>query len=298
MAKRRPALGRGLDALIPSDGPFALPEAPGQVAVGIVEVRTDCIATNPYQPRQDFDDDALRALALSIEQLGIIQPITVKALGDGRYETIAGERRLRAARQAGLRRVPVFVREANKEEMLEMALVENVQREQLNPIEVALAYQRLVEECGLNQEQVATKVGKTRSSVTNALRLLRLPPRVQAAVRERALSMGHARALLSLTDTDAQLRLFELILRKKLSVRQVEQRVRQLTQQVTKKKRRAVLPARVSRQLEAYEQSLRTHYGTRVKLTCDAAGKGTIEFHYFSTDDLERMLELLLGQQG
>ncbi len=296
MAKRNIVLGRGLEALLPSGDPLGEHATSGQLAGGVFEIRLDSIAPNPYQPRQDFDDDALAALAQSIRQLGIIQPVTVRALGGGRYETIAGERRLRAARRAGLESVPAFVRTADMEEMLEMAIVENVQREALNPIEVALGYRRLVKECGLHQEQVAQRVGKTRSTVTNFLRLLRLPPRVQIALRERALSMGHARALLGINDPDAQIQLFELILRKNLSVRQVEAHVRRLTQQARKGPPPA-LPARKTLLIQEFENSLRSRYGTKVRLTCDASGKGKIELHYYSTEDLERMLELLLGRQ-
>ena len=195
-----------------------------------VPLRSDVsqIRSNPYQPRLDFDQEALLALSQSIQQLGIIQPLTIRVLGKDCFELISGERRLRAARLAGLERVPAYVRTANTEEMLEMALVENVQREDLNPVEVALGYQRLISECGLRQGQVAERIGKTRSAVTNTLRLLRLPPRIQAALRERALSAGHARALLGLADEPRQLRLLEDIQRNGLSVRQVERRVDQL----------------------------------------------------------------------
>ncbi len=297
MARKKVALGRGLDSLLPSDDPLDVQAGLRQVAGGIFEVRIDRITPNPYQPRQTFDDDALNGLAQSIEELGIIQPITVRAVGNDRFEVIAGERRLRAARRVGLRTVPAFVRVTSAEEMLEMALVENVQREQLNPIELALGYQRLIEECGLQQAQVARRVGKTRSTVTNFLRLLRLPPRIQIALRERTLSVGHARALLGLSDAESQLRLFENILRKNLSVRQVESHVQQLTQRI-RKPREPVLPTRQSLQVQEFEKSLRSRYGTKVKLTCDASGKGKVELHYYSTDDLARMLDLLMGTRG
>ena len=297
MARKKVALGRGLDSLLPSDGLLDMQAGLRVVAGGIFEVRIDRVTPNPYQPRQTFDDDALNALAQSIEELGIIQPITVRAVGNDRFEVIAGERRLRAARRVGLRTVPAFVRVTSAEEMLEMALVENVQREQLNPIEVALGYQRLIEECGLQQAQVARRVGKTRSTVTNFLRLLRLPPRIQIALRERTLSVGHARALLGLSDAESQLRLFENTLRKNLSVRQVESRVQQLSQRI-RKPQEPVLPTRQALQVKEIEKSLRSRYGTKVKLTCDASGKGKVEFHYYSSDDLARMLDLLMGTQG
>ena len=295
MKPKKLVLGRGLDVLLPSGGPGDLKPKPELIAGGIYEVRIDRITPNPYQPRQSFDDDALNALARSIEDLGIIQPITVRAVANDRYEVIAGERRLRAARRAGLDKIPAFVRNASFEEMLELALVENVQRKELNPIEVALGYQRLIQECGLQQAQVARRVGKTRSTVTNFIRLLRLPPRIQLALRERKLSVGHARALLGLHNPQEQLQMFEEVQRKSLSVRQVEALIQQRSQR-RKKPSKVNLPTRQDLQIREFEQSLRTRFGTKVKLKCDVSGKGKIELHYYSTEDLARMLELLLGR--
>jgi len=292
MAKRR-ALGRGLEALLPSDSPFGSPKPVEQAAGYVSEIAIDAIMRNPYQPRQDFDEDSLSALAHSIEQLGIIQPITVRSLGNQRFEVIAGERRLRAARRAGLKTIPAYVRIANSEEMLEMAIVENIQREQLNPIEIALGYRRLIEECGLKQEAVAQRVGKNRSTVANFLRLLRLPPRIQIALRDRTLSMGHARALLGLPHAEAQLRAFEAAVNKNLSVRQLEAYVRQQAQE-PKKQRPLKLPAVQTMQIREFERSLRTRFGTKVQLSCDTSGKGKIQLHYYSVDDLERLLDLLM----
>ncbi len=290
MASNKPALGRGLGALLQEEGPLRSQQQP----VGSsFEIEIQKIQSNPYQPRLDFDQEALQALAKSIRQLGIIQPLTVRLLAHDRFELIAGERRLRAAKIAGLDRVPAYVRTADTEEMLEMALVENVQREDLNPVEVALGYQRLVSECGLRQDQVARRVGKTRPAVTNTLRLLRLPPRIQAALRERKLTAGHARALLGLSDDVLQLQLMEAILSEQLSVRQVERRVDRLNSKPSPG------PARPSErtllELQKYEHNLRTRYGTKVRLLHDTSGKGKIELHYFSADELERVLELLLG---
>ncbi|RMF52827.1 MAG: ParB/RepB/Spo0J family partition protein, partial [Bacteroidetes bacterium] len=242
MGSRKAALGRGLNALLPSVQEEDVQERPeggdlpksrlynfedryrylGRVA----EIEIEHIRPNPYQPRKDFDETALNELADSIRQLGIIQPITVRAMGGGRFEVISGERRLRAARRAGLKRIPAYVREADTEAMLEMALVENVQREELNPIEVALGYQRLIEECNLTQEQVAQKVSKNRSTVANFLRLLKLPPPVQAALRDNSITVGHARALINVDDEAAQRRLLKAILENGLSVREVEEQVR------------------------------------------------------------------------
>ena len=290
MASKKAVLGRGLGALFQEEGPLSDRD---HVAGRSFEVDVSQIQSNPYQPRLDFDQKALLALSQSIQQLGIIQPLTIRALGKDRFELISGERRLRAARLAGLKRVPAYVRTANTEEMLEMALVENVQREDLNPVEVALGYQRLISECGLRQGQVAERVGKTRSAVTNTLRLLRLPLRIQAALRERALSAGHARALLGLADEPRQLRLLEDIQRNGLSVRQVERRVDQLNSK-SPEPRPELLPERTVLEITRYENHLRARFSTKVRLVHEANGKGKIELHYFSGDELERVLELLL----
>ena len=242
MATPKSALGKGLSALLPQT---SAPDGEGgdetgtrtrlynfeerrRLAGRVAELDVEAVRPNPYQPRKDFDEAALDELSASIRQLGIIQPITVRALGDGRYELISGERRLRASRRAGLKRVPAYVREADTEAMLEMAIVENVQREDLNPVEVAVGYQRLMEEVGLTQEQVADKVGKSRPAIANVLRLLKLPPRVQASLRDGSLSPGHARALVTVEDEATQLALLRTILDDGLSVREVERRVRSL----------------------------------------------------------------------
>lgn len=290
MASNKPALGRGLGALLQEEGPVRSQQ---QLVDSTFEIEIQKIQSNPYQPRLDFDQEALQALAKSIHQLGIIQPLTVRKVAQDSFELISGERRLRAARMAGLDRVPTYVRSADTEEMLEMALVENVQREDLNPVEVALGYQRLVSECGLRQDQVARRVGKARSAVTNTLRLLRLPPRIQAALRERKLTAGHARALLGLSDEARQLQLMETIQRDRLSVRQVERRVDRLNAKPPpapdKPSERSLL------ELRKYEKNLRARYSTKVRLLHDTSGKGKIELHYYSADELERVLELLLG---
>ena len=242
MAKKV-ALGKGLKALLPSLEPDAGEALEGEETTAgqlyqfqdnrkgrlqgrVAEIDIANIRPNPYQPRQTFEDEALDELAASIQQLGIIQPITVRILGDGQFEIISGERRLRASRRAGLEKIPAFIREADTEEMLEMAIVENVQREQLNPMEIALGYQRLMEECELTQEKIAQKVGKKRATVANFLRLLKLPPPVQAALRDESISMGHARALIPVDDKNIQLDILTEIEVAGLSVRDVELRVR------------------------------------------------------------------------
>ena len=322
MASKKVALGRGLSALLPTgeqEGEPGLDTPPSEAPpsklyrfeerarlVGrVADLEIDHISPNPYQPRQDFEDEALDELARSIKQLGIIQPITVRALSGGRFEVISGERRLRAARRAGLKRVPAYVREADTEEMLEMALVENVQREELNPVEVALGYQRLMEECGLRQEQVAERVGKKRTTVANFLRLLKLPPRIQAALRERSVSVGHARSLINVEDEEFQIHLLEEIQHKDLSVREVEERVRSWrkrqetaedTDAPAPKPDLAAAPDRSTLQIQDFENRLRSRFSTKVQVKHKAGGDGKIELHYFSADELERLLELLLRQ--
>ena len=321
MSSKKAALGRGLNALLPSQNQ---PEESGEAAGShelpktrlyhfedrvrllgrVADIEIEHIRPNPYQPRRDFDETALEELAASIQQLGIIQPITVRGMENGRFEVISGERRLRAARRAGLKRVPAYIRSADSEAMLEMAIVENVQREELNPVEVALGYQRLIEECGLTQEQVAQKVGKNRTTVANALRLLKLPPRIQASLRDGSLSAGHARTLLSLDGEDEQIRLLKQIDDEGLSVREVEERVRLLTRgdepnepakPAPKADPAPVLPERDRLELEAYANRLRGLLSTKVQIKHKPGSGGRIEISYYSDDDLERLIDLLTG---
>ncbi len=320
MASKKAVLGKGLSALLPTgqqEGEASLDQPATDIPPSrlyrfedrvrllgrVADIEIDHIRPNPYQPRQDFEDRALDELADSIRQLGIIQPITVRALGSHHFEVISGERRLRAARRAGLKRVPAYVREADTEEMLEMALVENVQREELNPVEVALGYQRLMEECGLTQEQVADKVSKNRTTVTNFLRLLRLPPRAQAALRDGSVSVGHARALITIEDEAVQLRLLEEIRTKDLSVREVEERVRawrepeaEAPTAQAQPARKPKLPDRETLQVQDFTNRLRAHLSTQVQVRHKADGSGKIELAYYSSEDLERLMELLTGR--
>jgi len=325
MAKKS-ALGKGLSALLPSeeeqddsgsDRSRARDEKSDDVSGSqlysfeegarllgrVAEVDVDNIRPNPYQPRQEFKEDALDELAESIRQLGIIQPITVRSLGNGQFEIISGERRLRAARRAGMQRLPAFVRKADSEEMLEMALVENVQREELNPIEVALGYQRLIDEVGLTQEEVAEKVSKSRATVANFLRLLRLPPRIQAALRDKDVAMGHARALVTMDDEEAQVEILEETIREDLSVREVEKRVRAYredekdTAEAEEAEEDAsaasASPNRDDLQVEEYRSRLRSRLSTQVNIRHKSDGEGRIEISYYSEEDLERLLDLI-----
>ena len=325
MAAKKSALGKGLSALLPPVDDTAADEAGGaessalgrtrlynfedrqRLAGRVAEVEIESIRPNPYQPRTDFDEAALDELAASITQLGVIQPLTVRALPRGQFELISGERRLRASRRAGLKRVPAYVRDATTEEILEMAIVENVQREDLNPVEVALGYQRLIEEVGLTQEDVAEKVSKSRSTISNALRLLRLPPRVQASLREGTLSPGHARMLVAIDDEPTQLRLHREIIDDGLSVREVERRVRALREPEPDgasadagappaASAEPALSTRDRLELERLEGLLREHLATKVSVRHRASdGSGTVEIAYFSADDLERVVERITG---
>jgi ParB family transcriptional regulator, chromosome partitioning protein len=231
---KKSALGRGLGALIsdvdnmPFNNRTGVSETPATPA-SIAEIPIDKVCANPYQPRSTFDEDALAELADSIKNLGVIQPITVRMTDDGKYQIISGERRFRAATLAGMTAIPAYIRKADDQGMLEMAIVENIQRENLDAIEIAQSFQRLIEECSLTQEAMAERVGKKRATITNYLRLLRLPPEIQLAIRAKALSMGHARALLAIDSPKKQLKLCNQIIEQDLSVRQVEDKIRKMS---------------------------------------------------------------------
>lgn len=303
MASKKAALGRGLGAILPSEEEEAELDAPRRSnrirLVGrVAQVDVALVRPNPYQPRKDFKEEALDELAESIRQLGVIQPITVRATEDG-FETISGERRLRAARRAGLDRIPAYVRQADSEEMLEMAIVENIQREELNPIEVALGYQRLIDECDLTQEEVAEKVSKGRATIANFLRLLKLPARIQASLRDGVVSVGHARALINVEDEEMQQRLIDEIEKNELSVRDVEKRVRRwrTSTEDAAPPRTPVRTAPADRdalQLNDYTTRLRNYLSTQVKIRHKSDG-GHIEIEYYSNEDLERLLDRIIG---
>jgi ParB family chromosome partitioning protein len=280
VTSRRSGLGRGLDALI------------GAVAPGtaVDEVDIDLIAPNPEQPRSHFDPEALQELADSIREHGIIQPLIVSRLSGeraGAYQLIAGERRLLAARQAGLQRVPVIVREASSQSLLELALVENLQRQDLGPLEEAAAFRRLNEEFGLTQEAIAARVGRSRPAVANSLRLLSLPPQIQASLASGQISAGHARALAGIEDAEEQLRTWQRIVEASLTVRDAEALVRQKGQ-----RRARQAPAGLPAEMAAIEESLRAALGTRVELQRGRNG-GRLVIHFFSDEELEALLERL-----
>ena len=296
--KKRTGLGKGLGALLgdqeksssETQEASALP-AFGQSS-GIMAIPLSAIETNPFQPRTHFDQEALAELADSIRVQGIIQPITVRQLSEGQYQLISGERRFQASRLAGLEEIPAYVRKANDQQMLEMAIIENIQRENLNALEIALSYQRLLAECNLKQEELGDRVGKKRATVNNYLRLLKLPPEIQAGIRDGLVSMGHARALINVPFIEQQLALFQKIVREQWSVRQVEDAVRRLAD----KPEPSEPPAKeevASPALEALRQKLTSHFGTRVNIRSGRDEKGEIRIPFLSHDDLNRILDLL-----
>lgn len=280
MAQKR-GLGRGLEALFPGAGQ-------SQPAVRDVPIAE--LENNPFQPRKHFDQAALEELASTIREHGLLTPVVARRVGDG-FQIIAGERRIRAARLAGLTRVPTIVKEASDAQALEMALVENLQREDLNPLEAAEAYQRLVVEFGLTQEELAERVGRDRSSVANALRLLRLPRKIQDDVAAGSLSEGHARALLGLESAAQQLRARDMVVKRGLSVRATEAMVRRLRGPLAK---RPAQPSPHDPNWGAVEDQLRTALGTKVRIVREGMG-GTIQVGFFSSDDLTRILDIIVG---
>ncbi len=305
-------LGKGIGALIPKD--LIRPESTAQQAIvaedaapGVSYIEIAKISTNPVQPRHHFDQQALEELAQSIAVHGVITPITVRRHFDG-YELISGERRFRASQMAGLTAIPAHVIEVGSDaQMLEIALVENLQREDLDPLEVAQGYQRLIDDCNLKQEDVAVKVGKDRSTVANTLRLLKLPPDVQAALRNRRISMGHARAILALTTEARQLSVLREIINRELSVRKTEALVKDLelgrkdvarNGEIRAKASKAsatAVPAQSDTSLQAIENSLRHVFGTQVKVRMKGDDSGSIDVEFYSLEELERLLDIMMS---
>ena len=288
-AKRRNALGKGLSALL-DDNEVAKKENTSSVNPAIFnEISISEIETNPYQPRDFFDEEALNELAESIKVQGIIQPITVRRLSNNEYQLISGERRFQASKIAGLDKIPAYIRKADDQQMLEMGLIENIQREDLNAIEIALSYQRLLEEIGLKQEDLGKRVGKNRATVNNYLRLLKLPPAIQIALQQQKISMGHARALITVDSIDTQLAIFERILKEDLSVRKVEGLVRDYQPKEKKEKVNTAL----SPEFKGLQDKLSSHFGTKIHLNKDLKNKGQIKIPFASLEDLNRLLDIL-----
>ena len=300
MANKRDALGKGLGALIAgADNSIAKSVTPqdsntARGLASICEIPVDKITVNPYQPRSNFDETSLDELAGSIKQLGIIQPITVRRIGL-RYQIISGERRFRAARKAGLETIPAYIKETDDHGMLEMAIVENIQREDLDAIEVALSFQRLMDECGLTQESMADKVGKKRATVANYLRLLRLPAEIQVCIRDKKISMGHAKAILSLTDPQAQISLCDEIVRKSLSVRQAETRAHNMLRKASEEE--PEFPDQTRQELpDSYYKVLEIvgrYFNNNISLKRSDQGKGSITIQFSSDSEVESFLRAI-----
>lgn len=289
MAQKRNALGRGLDALLSMD------EVKTEGSSSINEIELSKISVNPNQPRREFDEVALQELADSIAEIGIIQPITLRKLSDDEYQIIAGERRYRASLKAGLTQIPAYIRTADDENVMEMALIENIQREDLNALEIALAYQQLIESYSLTQERLSERIGKKRTTIANYLRLLKLPAQIQMALQNREIDMGHARALLSLGDPKMQVKVFEEIQQHNYSVRKVEEIVKALAEgETVTSGARKLAPKRI-RMPEEYnllKRQLSGFFNTKVQMTCSDKGKGKISIPFSNEEELERIMEI------
>ncbi|MFT3747849.1 MAG: ParB/RepB/Spo0J family partition protein [Agriterribacter sp.] len=300
---KKDALGKGIRSLLQSIDSDLKTSGGEHLKSGVVEKATttlripvEQIEPNPKQPRRDFDEKALQELAESIKLHDIIQPLTVaKIAGAEKYRLIAGERRWRASKLAGIKDVPVYIRQANDQQLLELALLENLQRENLNSIEIALSYKRMMEELAYTQEQVAERMGKERSTVTNYIRLLKLPPDIQVAVRNNVISMGHARAIINVDNVEQQLYIFNEIKNKGLSVRQTEDLVRNLYKNAPVKKS---VKATLAAPFKKIEDNLASHYGTRVKMQHSKKGNGSITIEYFSVQELNAILEKMQVSAG
>jgi ParB family chromosome partitioning protein len=291
---KRSALGRGLSALLENENTDVTSRSntQGSTVVGAVaNIDIDKIEANPFQPRTHFEEDALNELAHSIKEQGIIQPVTVRKLGYDKYQLISGERRFKASKIAGLLTIPAYIRIANDQAMLEMAIVENIQRENLNSIEIAISYQRLLEECSLTQEELSNKVGKNRSTVSNYLRMLKLPPEIQIGIRDGKITMGHARAIINIEDPEAQLAIYHDIINGELSVRKVEELAR-----VNNKSKKSTNSSPKANPIEFVElqNTLSERLQTKVAVMHGNKGAGKIVIPYLSSEDLERVLKIIL----
>ncbi|NDV66446.1 ParB/RepB/Spo0J family partition protein [Bacteroides sp. 224] len=289
MAQKRNALGRGLDALLSMD------DVKTEGSSSINEIELSKISVNPNQPRREFDEVALQELSDSIAEIGIIQPITLRKLSEDEYQIIAGERRYRASLKAGLTRIPAYIRTADDENVMEMALIENIQREDLNSVEIALAYQQLIERYSLTQERLSERVGKKRTTIANYLRLLKLPAQIQMALQNKEIDMGHARALIALNDPKLQVKVFDEIRKHDYSVRKVEEIVKSLGEGETVKsgsKKLTPKNARLPEEFNVLKQQLSGFFNTKVQLTCSDKGKGKISIPFSNEEELERIMEM------
>lgn len=287
--QKRNALGRGLDALLSMD------DVKTEGSSSINEIELAKISVNPNQPRREFDPTALQELADSIAEIGIIQPITLRKLSDDEYQIIAGERRYRASQKAGMKTIPAYIRTADDENMMEMALIENIQREDLNAVEIALAYQHLLDQYELTQERLSERIGKNRTTIANYLRLLKLPAPIQMALQNKQIDMGHARALISLGDPKLQVKIFEETQEHGYSVRKVEEIVKSLSEgEIVKSGTRKITPkrAKLPEEFNLLKQQLSGFFNTKVQLTCSEKGKGKISIPFGNEEELERIMEI------
>lgn len=291
MSQKRSALGRGIDALLSMDNI----QTSGSSAINEIELSQ--ISPNPEQPRAFFDEESLDELASSIRELGIIQPLTLRKVGADQYQIISGERRYRAAKTAGLTTVPAYIRTANDSELTEMALIENIQREDLNAIEVALTFKKLIDQYHLTQEQLSTRIGKKRATIANFLRLLKLPAEVQLGLRDRRVDMGHARALLAVENPKLQLRLYNEILKKGLSVRQVEELAKTYNDADEEASAKPATKS-ISKEYEILKKHLSAAFQTKVQFSCDKQGKGKIAFPFKNEEELERLITIFDRVKG
>lgn len=286
--KKFNALGRGLDALISTDAVRT------QGSSTINEIGIDQIEANPNQPRREFDDEALHELAVSIREIGIIQPITLRQITDNKFQIIAGERRWRASQIAGLKAIPAYIRTIKDENVMEMALVENIQREDLNAVEIALAYEHLMEGSGMTQEKVSERVGKSRTAITNYLRLLKLPAQVQMALQKKEIDMGHARALLAIDSPSLQIKLFKEIQKNGYSVRKVEELVQALKngEDIESSKKKIIAHSQLPEEFNELKKRLGSFLNTKVQMTCSPKGKGKISIPFADEEELERIMNV------
>ncbi|PZD78279.1 ParB/RepB/Spo0J family partition protein [Mesonia sp. K7] len=296
-ATKKQALGRGLSALLKdpeNDIKSAQDKNADKVVGNIVELDLAAIEVNPFQPRTSFNEEALEELATSIKELGVIQPITVRKIDFNKYQLVSGERRFRASKLVGLKTIPAYIRIANDQESLEMALVENIQRQDLDPIEIAMSYQRLIDEINLTQEQMSDRIGKNRSTIANYLRLLKLDPIIQTGMRDGFLSMGHGRALININDADAQLEIYEKVLSDSLSVRETEKLVKSWHEKKSgnKKSSTVTVPTKVKKSMKEFSD----YFGAKVDVKVTKKGAGKIIVPFSSEEDFERLTKLIKGE--
>jgi len=291
MAKKSP-LGKGLGALIDTTKYEKKPVEEAISTGAVAEIDINDIEINPFQPREDFNEEALKELAVSIKQHGIIQPITVRKLKNGKFQVISGERRLRASKDAGLTKIIAFVRKADDNAMLEMALVENIQREDLNAIEIAVSYQRLIDECNLTQDKLADRVGKNRTTVTNYLRLLKLPAEIQSGIQNKLITQGHAKALITIEDSKKQVTVYENIITNKLSVRETEKLIREINFPV-KKEAKKTSKNKLPEEFVTLKKNLSEIFKSTVNIKRNNAGRGSISISFTSDEEFQKIKDLL-----